>query len=131
MKKKFDLIKETVLLIDSDFSILDVFFVTGITEREIPPSCCFYTYKSHMIQEGHCCLCGIQRDFDEKACVSNSGNHAVVGSSCDHVPLFHRATSYDIPLFKIRYQEFSYYVEKDNLFPISSGNTSAGRPVEV
>ena len=118
MKMHFDHLRETILILDKNLSLLDIFEVVGVVERDVPLESCYLTYKSHLIAEGCCALCGELENNLDKSCVSNSGRHSIVGRRLDHIPEIHRATSYDLPLYEIRFEEFTFYVEKDNLFPV-------------
>ncbi|PIE90124.1 MAG: hypothetical protein CR997_07640 [Acidobacteria bacterium] len=131
MKMHFDHLRETVLILDKDLSLLDIFEVIGATERELPPGSCFITYKCHLIQEGLCILCGVDKDHIGQSCVSNSGNHAIVGRNLTNIPLLHQATSYDIPLHEIRFDEFVFYVENDNLFKVANTHGDNTTSMEV
>jgi len=99
MKMTFDLIRETVFILDKEGNVLDGFLVEGITERDLPAESTYYTYKRLLVPENHCCLCGKGIDQLETSCVSNSSNHAIVGRDLSEVPVQHVANSYELTLY--------------------------------
>ena len=128
MIMQFDLINETVLIMDKKHHVVDIFEVLGPTQRERQEQAVFFTYRSHLTPEKTCVLCAKTISQLDQPCVSNSGNHAIVGRALTEIPNHHRATSYDLPLIEIRFQEFIFYLEKDNLFLIDEKSETGNNP---
>jgi len=116
----FDVIKEIILILDQSLNIVDIFECTGLTEHTIPDDGLYFTYKKLLIPEGACALCNKTISQLKSPCVSNSGKHAFVGRQLADIPMLQRASSYHIPLFTLVFDEFIFYLEKDNLFPLDS-----------
>lgn len=117
MKVQVDLVKEVVLLIGSDFNICDAFAVQGKVEHEAPEGSVYYTYRSHLVAEGACLLCGVGPQELEKPCTSRQGFHAFVGAGPE-VPALHRAEAWDLPVIRLAYEELNFFLERDHLFPV-------------
>jgi hypothetical protein len=116
----FDVIKEVILILDQALNIVDIFECTGLTEQPISDDGLYFTYKKLLIPEGACALCNKTISQLQTPCVSNSGKHAIVGRHLEDIPMLQRASSYHIPLFTLVFDEFGFYLEKDNLFPLDS-----------
>ena len=114
-----DLINEVVLLLDAQRQVRDAFRAHGVTRHETPFPIGFYTYRSHLTPDGYCCLCGVPVEKVGQPCVSSGGFHAFVGlQDSPQVPEGHHAHQRSVPIQHIVYEEFNFYVESDNLFPI-------------
>lgn len=119
MQLQVDLIQNVVLLIDRDYQVRDAFMVKGVTDHATPYPVHFYTYRSLLTQAGECVLCGRTTDAYLEPCVSSGGYHAFAGAEDDpNLPLGHHASQRSVALHALHYDDMTFYVEADNLFPI-------------
>ena len=84
--KKYDLVGEFKPINDVLCNGKKISGVGGV-ERKVRLESCYLTYKSHLIAEGCCAQCGEQENNLDKACVSNSGRHSIVGRNLAHIPI--------------------------------------------
>ncbi len=114
-----DLISEVVLLVSPQREVADAFLARGKTTHRCLRPVSHYTYRSLLSPPGVCCLCGRGLAQREEPCVSSGGYHAFVGVADRHdVPELHKAERRSAPVVKISYDEFDFFLEADNLFPI-------------
>lgn len=114
-----DLIHDVVLLINHEQEVVDAFEVRGKTRHPGSPTVTHYTYRSLLTPEGYCAVCGNTVDQQQKPCTSSGGFHAFVGM--ENEPLLdprHKVESRSLPLHTLVFEEFRFWVEPDNLFPI-------------
>lgn len=114
-----DLVGDIVFLIDGALRVTDAFAVKGKTRHQSGYPAAFYTYKSLITAPGSCCLCGRPMEERLTPCVSVDGFHALVGvRDRQDIEEGHKAGSRALPIKRISYDEFEFYLEADNLFPI-------------
>ncbi len=114
-----DLVDQIVLLLDKDMKVRDAFQARGKTSHETDFSVTAYTYRSFLTMPGFCFLCGMAQEDWQERCVSSSGYHAFVGLNPDaDLPEGHRAENRNVAMVEIVYDEFRFFVEPDNLFPL-------------
>lgn len=114
-----DLLQEVILLIDEQYQVRDAFMAQGRTRHETQYPVSFYAYRKMLTPVGHCAVCGYTLDQINEPCSSSGGFHAFVGVAEDpNIPAEHKAENRNLPLQKITYDEFSFFIEPDNLFPI-------------
>ena len=119
MLLEVDLIEDVVLLINRQFQVVDGFEVRGATTHQSQSEPAFYTYRSLLTPVGACCLCGRPTEEVSKPCISSGGYHAFPGLPAgSDIDRGHRAEQRNLPLHALAYDEFVFYVEHDNLFPI-------------
>ena len=120
MQVHVDLIDEVVFLVDESFAVRDAFRAVGKTVHESEYPASFYTYKSLLTMPGYCCVCGSDLGHIGKPCVSSGGFHAFAGvAKRTDVADQHKAEHRSLELRTLRYEELVFFVESDNLFPIS------------
>lgn len=116
-----DTLNQVVLLLDADLNVRDAFLARGITRHETPYPVRFYTYRSLLTPAGHCAICGYSLDRIAEPCSSSGGFHAFAGvEDHDEVPALHKVEARSLQLLTLRYDEFAFFVEADNLFPLQS-----------
>lgn len=114
-----DLINEVVLLVNQGLEVLDAFRADGRTRKTIELPILHYTYRSLLVLPGFCAVCGRSTEERDLHCSSSGGFHAFVGISDDpSVPEQHKAEQRDLVLRTLRYDELTFYVMGENLFPI-------------
>ena len=115
-----DLVADVVLLLDRDLAVVDGFPVAGKTRHHGDGQARFYTYRSLLTPAGHCCLCGKGVALIGTPCVSSGGFHAFAGlPSGDPEAERHRVEHRSLVVRKLHYEEWVFYVEQDNLWPVS------------
>jgi len=120
MQYEVDVINEVVLLVDGAANVVDVFQARGPTIHECPYPATHYTYRSLLTAPGQCVLCGRGVAELVQACVSSGGFHAFAGLDPEAaIPSGHRAENRNLPVCRIAYDEFTFFLEADNLFPAS------------
>lgn len=128
MQIEVDLLDEVVLLVDGQYQVRDAFIAKGITRHECPYPVTHYTYRKLLTPAGYCCVCGYQPDQLEEPCSASGGFHAFVGAEEDpYIPDQHKVSARSLAVHRITYDEFDFYIEPDNLFPIEGIST----PLEV
>jgi len=115
-----DSINDAVLLIDAECQVVDAFAVHGKTRHESQAPAVRYTFRGLVYPPGRCCLCDRSTAEIQTPCVSSGGCHAFVGvADAPDIPSAHKAENRNAPLVAISYDELVFYVEADNLFPVS------------
>jgi len=118
MRYRVDLIDEVVLLVDRAFQVRDAFHANGPTDHDSPYPAAFYTYRGLLTLPGVCALCGQPAaEALTQPCVSSGGYHSIAGAD-ESVPQGHRAESRSLILRALHYDDLTFFVEADNLFPI-------------
>ena len=119
MRYQVDVCHEIVLLINPRMEVVDAFQAVGDTSHECPFPVSHYTYRGLLTLPGNCVLCGGTPEAVTRPCNSSGGYHAFVGCTDNpEVPPGHRAEDRSLALHALSYDEFTFYVEADNLFPI-------------
>jgi len=114
-----DLVNETVLLVDEGLAVRDAFLARGVTRHVCDGAVRFYTYRSLLTLPGFCVVCGRPVEEIGEPCSSSGGFHAFAGLSRGDVPDGHLAEDRALEISAIRYDELAFFVERDNLFPIT------------
>lgn len=122
-----DVNDEVILVLDGLHHVVDAFRAKGITKREVPNSATAYTYRSLLTPPGSCAVCGRKPDAMDEPCSSSGGFHAFAGvAHIPEIPDQHKLEHRALAMTELVFQEFTFYVEPDNLFPISEDVASEG-----
>ncbi len=128
MLVEVDALNQVILLLDGELQVRDAFLARGITQHESPYPVRFYTYRSFLTPAGHCAVCGFPLERINEPCSSSGGYHAFTGiADLEEVPAQHKVENRSLALLTLRYDEFEFFLESDNLFPIPG----ADEPFEV
>lgn len=128
MLVEVDALNQVILLLDAELQVRDAFLARGITRHECPYPVRFYTYRSLLTPAGSCAVCGYPLDRIAEPCSSSGGFHAFVGvAEIDEIPAQHKVENRSLDLLTLRYDEFAFFCERDNLFPLPG----ADAPFEV
>ncbi len=114
-----DLINEIVLLVNQQLEVLHAFRADGCTRETINLPVVHYTYRSLLVLPGSCTVCGRGTDEMDQRCSSSGGFHAFAGVAEDvSIPAQHKVEQRDLVMMTLHYDELTFYVSGDNLFPI-------------
>ena len=116
-----DLRDQVVLLINGEWEVVDAFRARGKTSHVCEAPVSHYTYRGLLTLPGSCLLCGRGVAELARPCVSSGGFHAIAGAGrVGDVPWGHRAENRTIDYQQLTYDEWTFFVERENLFPASS-----------